>query len=262
MRRIPRILAFDTSTDALTVALFTGSRRSESAVHTRLRHSDIMFEILGCFLAKSGWSFRDIDLFCVGLGPGSFSGIRVGVMAAKTMAYALGKKCLGQSSLQIIAMNHVSYPKPVCVVRDARRGNVYTGTFSGGRIIRPPALQRSDVFLKHLDPRVSYTGDGLERWGGDIARACGSQALLKEKRGWYPRAIGMIPKALERWQRSDFDDCLTLKPDYLYDEKCNVTQPRRLRRRQGSWLSQDRKKERGALKSGVPLASRVSSLSD
>ena len=225
-----KVLAFDTSTENLSVAFFDGKRVFSVQSRSKTRHSDGMFRVLERFLAKHKARPGDVDLFAVGLGPGGFSGLRIGVTAAKTLAYALGKKLVGISSLYAIALNHDLNAGPVCVVRDARKGNVYAGTFGPGGELKRPRLMTIEAFLSEVGPGTRYTGDGLETLGKEIRDRAGAKALLADPKLWRPRAARMVPPAVERWRGARFDDCLALLPEYLYDERCNVTQARQKRK--------------------------------
>ena len=220
------VLAFDTSTEILTAALQVGSRRFRVQVRSVPRHSDSMFITLGRFLRRKGADFNQINLVAVGLGPGSFSGLRVGVTVAKTMSYALGCHLVGLSTLQVIAMNYRFHPKPICIAQDARRGNVYTATFSQGREIVSPRLQRGEEFIAGLNGQVSYAGDALELYNKEMKQVCDRANLFMDPTRWIPQAEQMISLAFQRWHRNEMDDCFRLSPQYLYDDKCNVTEPR------------------------------------
>jgi len=224
------VLAWDTSTENFTAALLHRGRIWRTSTRSVFRHSDRMFSALESLVHARGLQLDDVDAFAVGTGPGSFTGLRVGVMAAKTLAFVLRKKLMGFSSLQLIALNVAHLNEPVCVLRDAGRGNVYMAVFAQGRMIDAPALRSASDIHSHLDHVSKFTGDALVRYGKDIMRLYGKKALLSDRRLWRPRASRMIPLALERLRFRRTDDSLELLPDYLYARDCNVTRARDRRR--------------------------------
>jgi tRNA threonylcarbamoyladenosine biosynthesis protein TsaB len=226
MKRRPDILilAFDSTTDTLTAAAGRGARVLGHAAVRGVRYAEEFLAALEGLLRKRRLGPRDVDVIAVGLGPGSFSGSRVGVTAAKTLAYALGKPLVGLSTLAVIAQNAEGAKGPVTVVRDARRGNVYAATYRGGACLRPPALLPLGEFLATLDPEGVFLGDALAAHARPIAGAVGRKGVLvRDPRAWLPDARRMIPLALERARRGAWDDCLALRPEYLYADTCQVT---------------------------------------
>ncbi len=223
--KTPAILAFDTSANGLAAAWHAGGKTVEGESGSDFRRADAVSGQIARLLKEARASIADADVIAVGLGPGSFTGIRVGVSAAKTFAFAGQKKLMGFSSLQILSLNWEGAKGPVCVVQDARRGNVYTGAFDASGAVRAPSLIAIEDFMAEAAPNFYYMGSALllsgitERLRERAGRGRGNAdpSLVR------PRAARMIPLVLERWTKGSFDDPLTLAPDYLYDRVCNVT---------------------------------------
>lgn len=121
-------LAIDTSAKHLTVSLFNGKSVTTSYIEdTKLSHSTTLLVEIEKVLENSNTILEDIDVFCACLGPGSFTGIRIGVSTCKAFAYSLNKKVLPLTSFETLAYN--TKGKVVCVI-DAKHGNFYAQTFN------------------------------------------------------------------------------------------------------------------------------------
>lgn len=200
------VLAFDTSS-ALFTAAISARGKTFSIDTTDKRASEALFVSLDRLIKTARWDYKKIDLIAVGVGPGSFTGLRVGVMAAKTMAYALQIKLAGLSTLEIIASNMMNQG-PVGVAMNAGRGNVYTACYGLKKALRIPRLMSTLSFSKSMIKGVHYIGSAVSE-GCDVL-------------DWKVRARNMIPISLERWSRGDFDNPFCLEPEYLYERTCSI----------------------------------------
>jgi tRNA threonylcarbamoyl adenosine modification protein YeaZ len=199
------ILAFDTSGPILSMALLARCRLFTLNQDVSVVGSEAMFGYLKRLMKKASWDWSRVNVIAVGLGPGSFTGLRVGVTAAKTMAYGLNIPLVGLSSLAILASS-IKTKKPLCVVKDAKRGNVYTATFLEGKVVQAPRLMNEKDYEKYMrdkKPKSLKTKD----------------MILEAK--W------MIPMARKRIRLKRFDDPLKLKPHYLYSRDCLVIKSRK-----------------------------------
>ena len=226
MAKPPVILAFDTSGHAFVAGLDDGKRLSQSRTGGLVYHSEKIFKTLD-ELVKGPGKFKRIDLVAVGLGPGSFTGIRVGVTVAKTLAYALKAKIAGISSLEIIAKNCESADKQVCVIQDARRNKVYTATYRRGKCVHKPQLMHFGEFLSLLSEDTLYVGDGVEKLAPTLRHKFGRNAYVRDKRKWYPHLRPLMALAHQRWDKRKFDHVVSLVPQYLYEDTCNVTKAKK-----------------------------------
>ncbi|WP_020392647.1 tRNA (adenosine(37)-N6)-threonylcarbamoyltransferase complex dimerization subunit type 1 TsaB [Kribbella catacumbae] len=144
------LLAFDTSSAAVTVALadpITGSVLASSSTVDALRHGELLAPAIADALATAGASPRDLTKIAVGVGPGPFTGLRVGLVTARTMADVLGIEIAGVCSLDILARQS-SLSLPVAVATDARRKEIYWALYDGPaadgsrRRLEGPAVDR------------------------------------------------------------------------------------------------------------------------
>ena len=132
------ILSVDSSATPASVCLYDGKVLAEYFINTKLTHSQTLAAMIESVLQITGIKAEDIDVFAVNNGPGSFTGVRIGVSAVKGMAYALDKPCAAVSTLQSMAYNALAENAVICACMDARRQQVYNALF---RITDNKAIQ-------------------------------------------------------------------------------------------------------------------------
>lgn len=174
------ILALDTSAKAASCAVLKdGLLLCESFINAGLTHSVTVMPMVRDMLDLAGITLEDIGLFAVSAGPGSFTGLRIGVSAVKGMAMALDKPCAAVSTLEALAYNLASFRGIIVAAMDARRNQVYTAAFrSGGqlepenimRVTQDEALPVSGLAerLKSYTEPVMLVGDGAELCYGSM----------------------------------------------------------------------------------------------
>ena len=124
-------LAFESSAKAASAALCDGETLISSVMQcSGLTHSRTLLPMAEDLLRNTGLSMAEIDCFAVAQGPGSFTGIRIGVSTVKGLAWAAEKPCVGVSTLAAMAWNGIAAGGLVCTVMDARRSEVYNALFT------------------------------------------------------------------------------------------------------------------------------------
>ena len=162
------ILAFESSAKAASVALCRdGHLLSQYSQCSGLTHSRTLLPMAEDMLKNAELTLRDVDLIAVAHGPGSFTGIRIGVSTVKGLAWAGDTPCVGVSTLEAMAWHGLAAGSYVCPVMDARRSQVYNALFEirDGRPQRlcpdrPIALAELAEDVKKLDAPVFLVGDG------------------------------------------------------------------------------------------------------
>ena len=162
------ILAFESSAKAASVALVRdGALISQYSQCTALTHSRTLLPMAEDMLKNAELSVADVDMIAVAHGPGSFTGIRIGVSTVKGLAWAADKPCVGVSTLEAMAWHGLAVGGYICPVMDARRAQVYNAIFKieDGRPVRitedrPIALEELAQELSALDGPVFLVGDG------------------------------------------------------------------------------------------------------
>ena len=216
------ILAFETSAKAASVALFQdGKLLGESYQNTGLTHSQTLMVMAEDMLKQCGFSPKDVTSVAVAAGPGSFTGVRIGVAAAKGMAWGLQVPCYGVSTLESMALGLGAYQGTVCPVMDARRSQVYNALFAAEdgkltRIAEDRAIALADLAeeLKNAPQPVFLVGDGSELTFRTLQNAVPGLVLPMESR-MHQRAVGVGLAALKAIEAGDSGDAEAMQPNYL-----------------------------------------------
>ncbi|HTY46005.1 MAG TPA: tRNA (adenosine(37)-N6)-threonylcarbamoyltransferase complex dimerization subunit type 1 TsaB [Patescibacteria group bacterium] len=221
-----KILGVDTTTKFLALALYDNGKVAEYNVELGRRHSSLLVPVITQSLESLGLGIGDIDYFACGLGPGSFTGMRIGLAAIKGFAYALRKPVIGISTLDILAAS-VKPPQDRAIVPaiDAKRGLVYCSAYryKKGRLtrIRPYKLLSQEAFLRQAPSRSLLAGDACALYKDDILRRIKGVTIL-DREYWFPQGRFLIDRALERIGSGKLDDPFTVKPLYLYPKECQI----------------------------------------
>ena len=162
------ILAFETSAKAASVALIEGEKLlAESYQNTGMTHSQPLMVMAEDMLKQCDKTSNDVDAVAVAEGPGSFTGVRIGVAAAKGFAWGRQIPCYGVSTLEAMAESLGIYEGFICPVMDARRSQVYNALFAADcgkltRIREDRAISLQDLGedVKNLNKPVFLVGDG------------------------------------------------------------------------------------------------------
>ncbi|MHC1785875.1 MAG: tRNA (adenosine(37)-N6)-threonylcarbamoyltransferase complex dimerization subunit type 1 TsaB [Christensenellales bacterium] len=176
------ILALDTSGPSAGVAILQeGALRYEATAVNALTHSANLMPLVEEALAHSGLDIRQIDLFGAVVGPGSFTGVRIGVSAVKAMAQALERPCLGINALEALARGLAGSGRTVCPIRDARVRQVYGAAFRDGRRLMPDAVMKLEEYLdavRGFGGELCFVGDAVSPLGSAISAALGARACF------------------------------------------------------------------------------------
>ena len=216
------ILAFETSAKAASVALLENNKLlGESYQNTGLTHSQTLMVMAEDLLKQCGKTVNDITAVAVAEGPGSFTGVRIGVAAAKGFAWGRQLPCYGVSTLEAMAESLGVYEGYVCPVMDARRAQVYNALFyvNRGEIQRQAedrAIALADLAqeLKGLEGPVYLVGDGAELTHRTLAAEIPGLILPPEHRK-HQRATGVAILAAKKMEAGEAGDGAALQPNYL-----------------------------------------------
>jgi tRNA threonylcarbamoyladenosine biosynthesis protein TsaB len=165
-----RVLALDTTSERESVALADGDAVvGELRLRAADRHSRLVLGAVEFLLSRLGLAPRDIDAFAVTLGPGSFTGIRVGLSTVQGLALAASRPCLGLSTLDVLAARIVGEAEHLVALVDAYRDEVFAGLYDAeARPLAPARRQRPAELLPTLPPGAAFIGDGAERYAEEI----------------------------------------------------------------------------------------------
>lgn len=165
-----KILSVDSSAIVASVALSDDGRLlAEYTLNNKNTHSETLLPMIESLLSFFSMSADDIDLFAVSIGPGSFTGVRIGTATVKGLAFAKGKPCVGVSTLEAIAYNLRFHKGIVCPVMNARRSQVYTAIFrsDGEKLERLTddlaiSISELDTMLAECNEEIVLAGDGYD----------------------------------------------------------------------------------------------------
>jgi len=216
------LLAFETSAKAASVALFDeNTLLGEQYQNTGLTHSQTLMVMAEDLLAECGKEPDHVEAVAVANGPGSFTGVRIGVAAAKGFAWGRNIPLYGVSTLEAMALGLGAYQGFVCPVMDARRSQVYSALFyvNHGIIERKTpdrAISLADLQneLKICDEPVFLVGDGSNMCYNILAEAVPNLVLPPEHR-LHQRAVGVGLAALRQIAAGNTGDGAALTPNYL-----------------------------------------------
>ena len=212
------LLAFETSAKAGSVALMQeGVLLGESYQNTGLTHSQTLLSMAQRLLEHCGYTPQQVEAVAVAAGPGSFTGVRIGVAAAKGFAWGRKIPCYGTSTLESMALNLGIYNGYICAVMDARRNQVYNAIFKAEQGVltrvtedRAIALEELAPQLQNLDAPIYLVGDGSRLTFGAIPGL-----ILPPEHRMHQRAAGVALAAKAMMDRGEPGDAATLEPNYL-----------------------------------------------
>lgn len=223
------ILILDTATTAGSVALCRGERLlAEIVVDSSLNHSDKLLLQVERILADQQCSLAEISAFAVIDGPGSFTGLRVGVATAKGLARACQRPLYGLSSLQLLAAALPYATLPVCALIDARKKEVYTATFStvtgSPVLIDQPCVLPPQRFLAEMTAPALFVGNGAVLYRDLIFERFGPLATFAPWPLHTPRASSAAPHILLRLRAGESGDPELLLPRYIRPSDAEISQ--------------------------------------
>jgi tRNA threonylcarbamoyladenosine biosynthesis protein TsaB len=212
------ILGIETSGPHGSIALCRdGARLMEVELENApRRHAQTLVTQIRDTFARLGLRIADLDTVAVSVGPGSFTGLRVGAVCAKTLSYATGCRLAAVDTLEAIAANSPADIAVVHVIADALRGDLFAATYhrtSNGDFVSEgtPTIQRADVWLAGLRDVDYVTGPGLAAYRGEPPKAWNT---LPEE-SWTPLAREVAAIGLRQIERGLWADCATLEPLYV-----------------------------------------------
>jgi tRNA threonylcarbamoyladenosine biosynthesis protein TsaB len=210
-----RILALESSIQPGSVAVLATDVVLQTAELPRnLRTTQSLAPAIRAQVTQAGWHPRELQLIAVSQGPGSFTGLRIGITTAKTLAYAVGAELLGIDTLDAIAAQAEPRERPLWVVMDAHRQQFFCARYrwSEGRWQAATGVRVVDIasWLAALTPGESVTGPGLDRVAGRLP----PEVLVEAAERWAPTAATIGKLAWSAYQSGRRDDVWKLAPRY------------------------------------------------
>lgn len=230
------ILAIDTSNHVLGVAILKNEQViGEIATNLTKNHSTRLMPAIDALMKEVGMKTEDLDQIAVAKGPGSYTGVRIGLTTAKTLAWVLNIPIVGVSSLEILAYQGSFFEGYICPFFDARRGLVYSGLYKWKNNQLIPVYEDKNILmeavlekLKSEKERILFLSPEIDKFRQDILEQLGDKAVIPE--GIFhiakPSHLGLASL------RYDAAETHELIPSYL-----------RLAEAESNWLKQQKEKE-------------------
>jgi tRNA threonylcarbamoyladenosine biosynthesis protein TsaB len=212
----PRLLILETSGRPGRVAVALGEKLGTvRLLEESRRHARDLAPAVAELLAAQGWGPRQLHAVLVSRGPGSYTGLRVGVMSAKALAYATGCALVAVDTFAAVALQASPEASRVEVVADAQQDKVYVQPFAragqGWQPLAPLAIRVFDEWLSAKEPAAWVTGPGLSKWEERLPP--GTPVAPRER--WEPQASSVLQLGLARYLLGERDDPFALEPLYL-----------------------------------------------
>jgi len=182
------ILALESSAKRASAALYVdGAFCAEAFADESRKHAETLLPLADRLLAEHQVSVADIDVFAADIGPGSFTGVRIGVSSANAMAQAMGKPVAAVSALTALMLAAEEQSQRICALLDAGHGNAYAALFENGRAVFGPDAVEMRAFLPII-PRGTYiVGDGAAVYA-ELLHASVPEVYLCGEENWIPTA--------------------------------------------------------------------------
>jgi tRNA threonylcarbamoyladenosine biosynthesis protein TsaB len=218
-----KVLAIDSSSVVAGVAVLNQGRLVYEAYHHHKRnHSEILMPMVEEAMESSGLTVGEMDLFAVSSGPGSFTGLRIGISTIKGLAHAVDKPAAAVPTLDALAYNIAHTNALVCPIMDARREQVYTSLYrrEGDRYARIMAysaipVEKLTEELLSYQEHVLFVGDGIPAYRELLTEKMGGKALFAPPYLAYQRASAVAWLGSKMAQNGDCVSYRDLKPFYL-----------------------------------------------
>lgn len=218
-----KILAFETSAKPSSICVIENNViLASSLVNNKLTHSQTLMTLCEDMLKNSKININDIDAFAVSNGPGSFTGLRIGIGAVKGLAFALNKPCLSISSLEGLAYNLLGFNGIICTIQDARCNQLYFSVFDcNGKSITKLFSEKSiniedinNILINLKNKNIFLVGDGVSLCYNNIKDKF-SNLFIAPYHLNFPNAIGIALSAVNKAKNNEFISYCDLKPEYL-----------------------------------------------
>ncbi len=220
-----KILGIDTTTKLLCLGLYVDGKTYGYSLETGRKLSSLLVPCIKNVLEAAALKVSDIDYFACGLGPGAFTGIRIGMATIKGLSVTGPKAVIGVPTMDILAENVEAEEALIIPAIDARRGLVYSSSYrkekgelkrkSGYKLLSP------EEFISTISRRAVVFGDGADLYKKKICSDCGSVTFL-DKDYWFPKPHNLIKLALRGIKTGQVFSAEEIKPIYIYPQECQV----------------------------------------
>jgi tRNA threonylcarbamoyladenosine biosynthesis protein TsaB len=225
-------LGIDTSTFIGSAGIIQDDKPlAELSLNVEVTHSERLLSSIETVISSARLKIEDIDLFAYAKGPGSFTGLRIGLSTIKGLAFATGKKIVGVSSLLALAMNARYAKYTVCPMIDARKGEVYTAIYEFGPKDKVKVISKEDAFspeevISRIKKKTLIFGTGARIYADVIKRKLKDKVILAPLDFDFPSGISVATLGLHMYKKGKFDDLDSVIPNYLRKSEAELNYKR------------------------------------
>lgn len=224
------ILSIDSSTPVAGIAVADGSRLlGEIMLNTKNTHSEKLMPLVQQLLREVQVTMQDLDAIAVTQGPGSFTGLRIGMATAKGLAQGAKKRLIAIPTLDCLAYNLVQYPGSICPIMNAQKKQVYTAIYRSKvngleRLSDYQAIAAEQLAqqLQALQQEVWFVGDGVEAFAEVFSTQLGQYCHFADGHQCFPRAGSLAMLAAQKAERQQFDDVFRTELLYIRRSEAEV----------------------------------------
>jgi tRNA threonylcarbamoyladenosine biosynthesis protein TsaB len=215
------VLGIDTSTTCGSVGLINDEQViSEYLLNIPVTHSERLLGAIELVLREARCALGDLDGWAITLGPGSFTGLRIGVSTAKGLSLATQKPIVGISTLDVLAHQIMPTSNLICPILDARKGEVYTAFYryeEGNFLKRLSVFQaiRPVALAEKIQEKTVFIGDGVKAYGDDLRNSLKSNAIFLPFPLNLPLGSMVARLGFELLRKREFLDLSTFTPIYV-----------------------------------------------
>lgn len=220
-----KILAIDTSTKFLSLAIAEDNRiLAKFHEENPMKHASLLIPTIDSLLKKNKLRLKNIDVIVLSIGPGSFTGLRIGVATSKGLSLGLGIPIVAIPTLDVIAYNFINEEKLLlCPVIDAKKNKIYSSFYHSHRNklhrLSGNMLIDIDALLGKIKKPTLMFGDAIKLYSGQLK---GNKLISISKKEWYPRAEVLIKMGFEEARKRKFVNPDKLAPLYLHSQYCQI----------------------------------------
>ena len=223
------ILSIDSSTPVAGIAVADGNQLlGEIMLNTKNTHSEKLMPLVQQLLQELQLTVQDLDAIAVTQGPGSFTGLRIGMATAKGLVQGAGKQLIAVPTLDCLAQNLLHYPGIICPIMNAQKKQVYTALYRGvdklERLSDYQAIEAEKLAqqLQQLNEDVWFVGDGVVAFADVFTAALGTRCHFADGNLVLPRAGALAMLAAQKAEQGQFDDLFQTELIYIRKSEAEV----------------------------------------
>ena len=223
-----KVLGIDTSTSCGSVGLIdNGEVIADYLLNISITHSERLLGAIEFVLKEAHCNMESLEGWAISLGPGSFTGLRIGVSTIKGLAFATGKPVAGVSTLDVLASEIATTPYLICPILDARKQEVYTAFYryeKGNTLKRlsPHQAIRPEDLIKKINEQTIFLGDGVKTYRNFLLNSLPSLVIFPPVPLHFPHGSIVAKLGSELLQKGECLDLATFTPIYIRPSEAEI----------------------------------------